>query len=67
MRGSDAKLFLVYSQYKSIQPYSISSVFSRSDCFGSEYFYSCMDVLLVEKEARIQAASFVDDIHNYVK
>jgi hypothetical protein len=28
-------------------------------------FVGCMDTLLVEKEARIEAATLVDDIHSY--
>lgn len=39
----------------------------RSDCFGSRYFVGCMDALLVETDARVEAAGIVDDMHAYVK
>jgi hypothetical protein len=42
-----------------------SHLYSRSECFSSDVFVGCMDTLLVEKEARIEAATLVDDIHSY--
>ena len=37
----------------------------RSDCFSSDIFVGCMDTLLVEKEARMEAANLVEDMHSY--
>ena len=42
-------------------------IFFRSDCFGSEYFMSCMDSLLTTSEAKMHHSSLVDDIHEYLK
>ena len=44
---------------------SFHYLLSRSDCFSSDVFVGCMDTLLVENEARMEAAALVDDIHSY--
>ncbi|TRY74745.1 hypothetical protein TCAL_00550 [Tigriopus californicus] len=39
----------------------------RSNCFGSEFFMSCMDSLLTTTEAKMHHASLVEDIHEYLR
>ena len=39
----------------------------RSDCFSSDIFVGCMDTLLVEKEARMEAANLVGDMHSHAR
>eukprot|EP00095_Tigriopus_kingsejongensis_P004255 maker-scaffold919_size81109-snap-gene-0.18 protein:Tk04255 transcript:maker-scaffold919_size81109-snap-gene-0.18-mRNA-1 annotation:"ion transport peptide 3" len=39
----------------------------RSDCFGSDYFMSCMDSLLTTQEAKMHHASLVENIHEYLR
>ena len=43
------------------------SLACRSDCFSSDIFVGCMDTLLVEKEARMEAANLVGDMHSHAR
>jgi len=38
----------------------------RTDCFGTDVFRACMDVLQIETEVRDRAAEVVDTIHHLI-
>ena len=35
----------------------------RQDCFGTKFFYGCMEMLLIKEELRSEVASYLDDVH----
>jgi hypothetical protein len=35
----------------------------RNDCFGSRFFYGCMEALLVKDELKTEVAAYLDDFH----
>ena len=35
----------------------------RNDCFGSRFFYGCMEALLVKDELKTGVAAYLDDFH----
>jgi len=37
----------------------------RSGCFGTGYFYECMDTLLLQSEMKSQISSLLDDMHGH--
>ncbi|XP_040565548.1 crustacean hyperglycemic hormone [Lepeophtheirus salmonis] len=51
-----------FELYKAPEIYSLC----RSDCFGSKYFFGCMENLLVKEDMKGQVARYLDGIHtNY--
>ena len=38
--------------------------FSRADCFGTKFYYGCMEVLLVEEDLKKQVSSILEEAHS---
>ena len=37
-------------------------LFNRQDCFGTKFFYGCMEMLLVKEELKNEVANYLDDV-----
>ena len=37
---------------------------SRADCFGTKFYYGCMEVLLVEEDLKKQVSSILEEAHS---
>ena len=37
--------------------------FCRSGCFGTGYFYACMDTILLKAELKSEVANLLEDMH----
>ena len=37
---------------------------NRADCFGTKFYYGCMEVLLVEEDLKSQVSSILEEAHS---
>ena len=61
------KNFIIQAPKESCLPFSTIYLyvvhFSRSGCFGTGYFYACMDTILLKAELKSEVANLLEDMH----
>ena len=53
----------VFLRCKIVKYTFIFMLFYRQDCFGTKFFYGCMEMLLVKEELKNEVANYLDDVH----
>jgi len=49
-----------HSLFKELEVYRLC----RADCFGTKFYYGCMEVLLVEEDLKKQVSSILEEAHS---